>query len=435
MNCSNNEQKLYLLSDGLLDDEEKAALLTHCATCPRCKGIYEEAQRSLSILKQPAPEIHYLSPEKELSIVSSALEQSRKRSTARIIAFPKRGFLYAAAAALVICAVTAGVFLNGVHFGKHPFIVSVVSRPAPERFANLTKDTTVMFNGMCALRVAAGADVSIRHAAQRVVHFTLGHGRILIAARKGLYDTLAVDCRLLTVLATGTHFSVSISDSSVSVSVLEGTVKLLHPLARSTKSATTEVLLSSLEICSANDVNAEVPWKKERMPEDLQNQLMENFAAMDNADVTAFTSPVIGDTEDIPRKSPISTTTGTYGNIRKLMRNGDYEKAIDGLISLLKTRLPDPDIAYCDLALCYSKTDQWDNAVDAYAKAAGVTNDSLVREAILHRTNHILFSKLFRYDDAEKGIRTYLDRYPRGTWRERELGLLARVERARKKNQ
>jgi tetratricopeptide (TPR) repeat protein len=169
------------------------------------------------------------------------------------------------------------------------------------------------------------------------------------------------------------------------------------------------------------------------MPEDIQNQLMENFAAMGGADVIAFPSPGFDEAEDILYKSPVSTATKAYANIQKLMRKGDYEKAIAELNDLIKTRPRGPDIAYCDLALCYSKTDQWDNAIDAYTKAAGATNDKLVREAILHRTNHILFSKLFRYDEAEKGIRTYLDRYPHGTWRERERGLLARVERARKK--
>jgi hypothetical protein len=293
---------------------------------------------------------------------------------------------------------------------------------------NPTKDTTFDFNTGCAIRVVAGADVLMRTSGSRVVHFSLVKGGIFVAAHKGLYDTIAVDCRSMIVLATGTHFSVSKNDSFVSVSVLEGTVKLRR------FGSLREMLLSSLETCAAPAADGDAELRKEPMPTDVQNRLTENFAAMGCSDCTVFPQPGFDDAGDVLQKSPVSTKTGTYGEIRKLMRKGYYDKAIAELNDLVTTRPRDPDIAYCDLALCYCKTDQWDLAVDAYAKAADLTNDKLVREAILHRTNHILFSKLLRYTDAEKGIRTYLALYPRGTWRQRELGLLARVERAQKRH-
>jgi ferric-dicitrate binding protein FerR (iron transport regulator) len=432
MKCAIDEQKLYLLSDGLLDDQGKDALLHHCASCPRCRGMYEEARRSLDILKQPEPKMPFLPLEKERAIISAALAEAPVRGRGRIrriIAFPKREYLYAAAAAIVLISVVAGIFLAKLPRFAAPVVFAHAPRFDQERIANFAKDTTIGFSPGCKLQVTAGADVSMRRSGPRVVHFSLTHGGIFIAAHKGLYDTIAVDCRSMIVLATGTHFSVLKNDSSVSVSVLEGSVRLSR---LSPSGAASAMVLSSLETCSALDAAAD--WQKMRMPDDVQNQLTENFAAMGCSDCTAFPVTAIDDAGDFPQKSPVSTTTGTHGEIRKLMRKGYYDKAIAKLNDLVATRPRDPDIAYCDLALCYCKTDQWDLAVDAYAKAASLTNDKLVREAILHRTNHILFSKLLRYAEAEKGIRSYLALYPHGTWRQRELGLLARVERAQKRH-
>jgi tetratricopeptide (TPR) repeat protein len=291
MTCSIDEQKLYLLSDGLLDEKERAALLAHCASCPRCAGILEEARRSLSLFKQPVPDTAFLPQEKELSIISGALEQAAKNRSRkpRIIAFRQKEYLFAAAAALVILSVVSGVFLLGPSIGKQASVSTTAGQG--NRVAELTKDTTSRFN------------------------------------RRSI-------------------------------------------------------------------------------------------------------QPGLDDSVDFPRRITASATNGTYGKLRALVRRGDYEKAIAGITRFLSTNPRDPDVAYCDLALCYCKTDQWDEAVKAYSKAATVTKDELVREAILHRTNHILYSKLFRYNEAAKGVRTYLVLYPHGAWRERELELLARVERA-----
>jgi ferric-dicitrate binding protein FerR (iron transport regulator) len=427
MNCHVDEQELYFLCDGLLEKRDRAALLAHCGTCPRCMSVYEEARRTLSILKQPVHDPAFLSPEKERSIISGALEQAGRRPG--IMAFPKKEFLYAAAAALVILSVASGIALLRTPRGPGGAVSAAAVRQSRIRVAELTKDTTVRFGRACVLR-ADGADVSMRQEGPRVVHFSLVKGDVYVAAHKGMYDTIAVDCPTLTVLATGTHFSVSRNDSSVSVSVLEGTVKVFRT---GEKRAAGEILLSSLETCSEKDADEDVALKKEQMPDDVQNQMMDNFAAMGCSEMTESALSGFDDAGDIPHKSPVLTRTGAYGEIRKLMRKGDYEKAITALKCLLMKRSADADVAYCDLALCYCKTDQWDSAVTAYASAAAVTNDRLVRESILHRTNHILFSKLFRYDEAEKGIRSYLALYPHGTWRQRELNLLARVERVQKR--
>jgi FecR protein/Anaphase-promoting complex, cyclosome, subunit 3/Putative zinc-finger len=435
--CSVDEQDLFSLCDGLLDGKEQAALIAHYASCPRCKGVYEEARRSLSILNRPAPENLYLSPEKERSIIAAALEPVPAQEKPRIIPFPRKGFLYAALAALVIFSVVSGILLlSSPDADNRKILSSTVPCRQPGRVAESTQDTTIMFNDMCVLRVVAGADVCVRQTRPRAIHFILAHGTILIAAHKGLYDSIAVECPSVKVIATGTHFSVSKNDSSVSVSVLEGTVKLLSSRATD---VTPEFVLSSLEICSARDSDTASQWNKEEMTAGVRNQLVENFRAMGCSDDAAHPSPgpstVFDDSEDFPHKALRSVTTGVYGEIRKLIRKRDYDKAIARITAYLTTHPHDPDKAYCDLALCYCKTNQWDKAISAYGKAASMTNDRLVREAILHRTNHILFSKLFRYDEAEKGIRSYLALYPNGVWREREQSLLARVEDVRKRRQ
>ena len=55
MKCKVPERQIYHLCDGLLPEEERAALEAHVAACGRCGRVYREARATLDILKCPAP--------------------------------------------------------------------------------------------------------------------------------------------------------------------------------------------------------------------------------------------------------------------------------------------------------------------------------------------------------------------------------------------
>jgi len=107
-----------------------------------------------------------------------------------------------------------------------------------------------------------------------------------------------------------------------------------------------------------------------------------------------------------------SAAQRTFAAIRHTIRRAEYDSAIVALVNYLARYSVDKDVAWCDLALCYSKTSRWESALDAYKHTMSATSDTLVQEAVLHRSNSILFSKLARFKDAEKGIRDYLAAYP-----------------------
>lgn len=421
MKCPIDEQSIYLLCDGLLDEKERAPLLEHCASCPRCKAVYEEARLSLSALKQPLPDTDamFLSAEKEKSIIAAALARDARKDASVIVPFFRKEFVFLAAAALLVLSLISGAYLLGVTGLRTP-------RPAAGT-VSLTKDTIITFNRACALRAEAGAGVSLQRRGARVVHFMLSRGRILIAAHKGLYDTISVECGPATVFATGTHFSVLRTDSVVQVTVLEGAVKVMR------QNPAREFFIESDE--TGNVQIRDSSWNKERLSPLLRRQLSDGFKTMSSADFCMLQAPNADENQVLEPLSPAAPAEkNAYGKIRRMIRKGDYENALPGILKYLETDTTDADVAYCDLALCYSNLGQWQNAVQAYAKASAVTRDSLVREAILHRTNHILFSKLARYDEAGAGIRRYLSRYPNGHWRERELSMLKGLETAQKRH-
>jgi TolA-binding protein len=396
--------------------------------------VYEEAMRSLSALKQPLPDADamFLSAEKEKSIIAAALARDARKDASVIVPFFRKEFIFLAAAALLVLSLISGAYLRGVTGRRTPRPAAAGETAAPPGagIVSLTKDTTITFNRACALRAEAGADVSLQRRGARgaqgarVVHFTLSRGRILIAAHKGLYDTISVACGPATVFATGTHFSVLRTDSIVQVTVLEGAVKVLR------QNPAREFFIESNE--TGNVQIRDSSWNKERLSPLLRRQLSDGFKAMSSVD---FCMPQVQNADENQVLEPLSPAApaekSAYGKIRRMIRKGDYENALSGILKYLETDTADADVAYCDLALCYSNLGQWQNAVQAYAKASAATRDSLVREAILHRTNHILFSKLARYDEAGAGIRSYLSRYPNGHWHERELSMLKGLDHDR----
>jgi hypothetical protein len=281
---------------------------------------------------------------------------------------------------------------------------------------------------MCTLHAGINTEVSLDHRSPRVVFIDLARGSVQIAAHKGLYDTIAVRCAAMTVFATGTHFSVERTGNDVRVSVVEGAVEISNAQTGG------RMTLSCGELCLVNGANR--TWEKEAIPEPVQRQLTGIFETMVSSDFALVPLPMTGAHQQhgVRFKEPAGQKRD-YDAIRGLIRHGDYDKAIIAIVEHLASDPLDRDVAYCDLALCYSRTDRWESALDAYAGAAAATTDSLVREAVLHRVNSILFSKLARFSEAGSGIRDYLLRYPHGAWREREYGMLIKIEIAQNRHE
>jgi hypothetical protein len=423
MNCPVSERQIYLLCDGLLQEGKRSEVEAHILACERCRITYEEARQSLALLKQPAPQQAFLNQATTESIISQALADSKRQPRFIAMRFGRKTYSLLAAAAILLLVLVSGMYLlsNVRKSGKNVSIAAVNKVSSGATILTSAKDTIVIFNRMCALRAGMDTKVTLDQRSQRVVYFDLSQGSIHIAAHKGLYDTIAVRCATVTVFATGTHFSVDRTGSEVRVSVVEGAVELSNAQTGG------RMPLSCGETCILHGTNG--TWEKGALPEYLQNQLTEVFEAMGSSDFALVPVPMphAHQQHSGRLREPALQKPG-YDAIRSLIRHGDYDKAIVAIVGHLASDSVDRDVAYCDLALCYSRTDRWESALDAYASASAATTDSLVKEAVLHRANSILFSKLARFSKAESGIRDYLIRYPHGAWREREYGMLIRIE-------
>ena len=423
MNCPVSERQIYLLCDGLLQEGERSEVEAHILACERCRITYEEARQSLALLKQPAPQQAFLNQATTESIISQALANGKRQP--RIIAMPYGRKMYPllAAAAILLLVLVSGMYLvvNVRKSGKNVSVAAVHKVSSGTTILTSAKDTTVIFNRMCALRAGMDTKVTLDRRSPRVVYFDLSQGSVQIAAHKGLYDTIAVRCAAVTVFATGTHFSVERTGSDVRVSVVEGAVELSNTQTGG------RMPLSCGELCLVNGTNR--TWEKVALPEPVQKQLTDIFEIMVSSDFALVPVPVTGAHQQhgVRFQEP-AREKRDYDTVRGLIRHGDYDKAIVAIVEHLASGPLDRDVAYCDLALCYSRTDRWESALDAYAGALAATTDSLVKEAVLHRANSILFSKLARFSEAGPGIRDYLLRYPHGAWREREYGMLIRIE-------
>jgi|GEM_PF-2555074 hypothetical protein len=430
MICPINKRRIYLLCDGLLDGKEKAETEAHLKTCLRCGAVFAEASRILALLKRPSPSGAEIPRTTVESIVSRAIAGNAVPTAARHLQFTFPSHARWATAAGFVLLFISGLFLFTSSRNKGnagPAAAHSPGNPSAALIATSVNDTTIWFNRMCALRAEKNSMVSLLQQSARVVYFRLSQGSILVAAHKGLYDTIAVQCAAVTVFATGTHFSVERAGADVRVGVAEGTVRLVD--ARTNE----PMILSCGELSVVHD--AVGPLEKGPMPLSLRKRLASNFETLSPADF----SPSLASAGDpySHRKSGLGEHRAeNYGfqHVRSHIRRGEYDSAIVDIVNYLARDTTDRDIAYCDLALCYGKIERWESAVEAYGKAAASTNDSLVAEAILHRTNSILFSKLARSAEAEKGIREYLAKYPLGAWREREYGMLVRIQMAQNRS-
>lgn len=427
MKCNVTERQVYLLCDGLLDEEQRAAVEAHVAACKRCGCVYREARATLALLKHPAPPDSLFDSAAARAAIERGLTEGSRAP--RMLEFPSKKpalrFL-AAAAVLVFAAVASMYYAFGLQNRNRALPAAAAPASQQGAISTSARDTIVVFNRMCALRVCPNSNVLISRPERRVVHFELGRGAVLIAAHKRLYDTIAVRCGTITAVATGTQFSVDRTGDEVRVLVIEGTVTV-HSSGTGGQTA-----VACDELCLADGASGSLSTGP--IPRSLRMQLAEDFEAL-GPWAFPLAPPRGPDARQSSRSSADDTASAekAYAAARHLIRRGDYDGAVVAIVNYLSRHSLDHDVAYCDLALCYGKTGRWESALEAYGKAFAASNDSLVREAVLHRSNSILFSKLTRYGEAEQGIRGYLASYPVGAWREREYGMLVKIELAQKR--
>jgi ferric-dicitrate binding protein FerR (iron transport regulator) len=427
MKCRVSQRRVYLLCDGLLPGDESAALEAHIAKCNRCASLLREARLSLAVLRSVRTEPAPTDEASADAAIARGFEAAGRQP--RMLEFPhvqKQRWLAAAATVVLFAAAFSAYFcLHGVN--REGFrSAGMKSGPQGSIMCTLARDTTVIFNRMCGLRICANSRVTLNQPSPRVVHFDLAAGGVRIAAHKGLYDTISVRCGAVSVMATGTHFAVDRGGDEIRVAVVEGTVVVRNGQTGS-RSA-----VACGELCVANGESGTMSTGP--MPQSLRSQLAEGFETLGPWDFPlGLSRGQWPQTRSAHAQEDGSAAQRTFAAIRHTIRRAEYDSAIVALVNYLARYSVDKDVAWCDLALCYSKTSRWESALDAYKHTMSATSDTLVQEAVLHRSNSILFSKLARFKDAEKGIRDYLAAYPIGAWREREYGMLVKIELAEKR--
>ena len=274
MKCKKIEKYLYLLSDGHAKKEQEALAREHLQSCARCSRLFAYLQ---SMRHGFAGEPLFAAiPEDDVGyMVASGLRRHHRRFQEK----PQPLFGLLPAPRLVISFasllfVAAGILIipRVLHDGS--------SRQCGATEAVTQKDQPVCADGRdsilaighhCTVRLKKNASCTMVRSEEKVIRIVLQKGTLLLAAKKGFYDTIAVECSGVKVLATGTHFSVEQESHLIKVSVLEGAVKVINEALR-------EIPVAALEECTftleENDVAVH------RLSVEKQDLLTDDFAYM-----------------------------------------------------------------------------------------------------------------------------------------------------------
>jgi TolA-binding protein len=435
MRCSRVEKNLYLLSEGLADQKLEADISAHVRSCKRCGRLLVDLRAMNEILTE-APDAALI-PENEVEEMVSAGLRRRKPLPRECSQYrlngngiPVPGF---ATACVVLLALVAVVLYSVLVLYPNTLSrrnsVAAAGAQDERRVVAVSRASTLCLGQNCTVYLHKGSTCAILRAEETVVIIDLRYGEILLAARKGMYDTIAIHSGTAKVYATGTHFGVDRSSDILSVSVLEGKVKVVYAGEKETP-------VSALETCVLN--TKENTSKTERISASKRQQMMNEFAAMatgntewgladglpgKNIDDNAlFNRPKLPYTPRQNRNAADDNAAKRqYSMADKLIQKDNYASAAVAIEDYLKKYNLNADSAWFDLAFCYTNLRRYDDAIDAYhiVVDAGV-NEQLV-ETALHRSNKILYVKLKEYDEARCGIERYLKKYPLGRWREEEF--------------
>ena len=429
MNCSRVEKYLALLAGGEADPHEEALAKAHLRSCARCARFFAELQAVHNDLDS-VPAFSLIPQAEADGIVAACLDKAvlPVRHEPRLrrpswLAAP--GFALAAAAVLVAAA---GFFLtpilrqNGAP--KHGGIAAAGIQNG-QRVIAVSQDSTLFLGQSCTVHLLKGGRCTILRADDAVVKIDLQYGRILLAAQKGRYDTIAVYSGAVRTFATGTHFEVDYFSDLTSVSVLEGKVKVTGFRGKETP-------VGALEECTFSAQNdAPLPRGFDLR---TQQRMINDFAAMTAANTryelatsAAGNAPTEVRRTKKPhprRQSPNlaldSAAAHEYAIARAMIGKAKYATAAHVLEDYLAKYRYKEDSVWFDLAFCYSTLRRFDDAVELYHRITSESIDEPLIETALHRSNKILFLKFDEYDEARHGIEEYLSKYPHGLWREEE---------------
>lgn len=223
MSCKKIEDRLFDYYDGLLDDDERAAVHVHLAICRECRRIAELCAglpRAVATAPMPpmdpALERRALDPSSRLRVVSSRPSRSRRSRLVAAVSLP-----VAAAAAFLLLAPVSPFSLLGPDAPD-----GVAGTPAPDqewleggRF-ELSKGVSVWFE--------AGTEASLDdpRSAEPSLNLKRG-GAVIEISDSSPIEALIVETPSGKVVARGAVLSVSAAgDGGGSVRAIEGRVEV-----------------------------------------------------------------------------------------------------------------------------------------------------------------------------------------------------------------
>jgi FecR protein. len=416
MNCKKMERWIYFNVDGLLEGPEKRLFKDHLDSCDRCRRLYDDAKKSLSILKRPLSESNMIPRDEIDAIVTMEFEKIHASGKKRFV-FPVQKKW--AIAALVVLALGAGYWFRTAISNRPgtPGTSIPMARNSLKERVITTEDRTdslLVLGPSCRMRLQKNSRALIRRNGPKVVKVELISGRIICAAQKGIYDTIMVGCAGVRVFAVGTHFSVEKQEQGVLVSVLEGTIKA-WPLK--TDSA---IIINSQEKCF---ISFEGKCSLSLLADETQRLMAEEFATMSPQHAGKTRKPLGG--KDVSHDSLEALCH--YAIVESMMKKGKFDNAVYVILDYLATYRLKHDQAYVDLGLCYLKTARPEKTVRVYSVLMHESSDPDIVETAMHKVNTIQFTMLNDYEEAHRGITEYLAKYPSGRWRESELYYLIKI--------
>jgi TolA-binding protein len=426
MNCKEAEQFLYLSADGIAGAREEALAKEHCGSCAHCRELLAHLRR----LKDDAVRVpdFPLIPEGEIDrMVTLELDRRRRQPvwTNPWPAFFKTPVAAFSTVALAV-ALCGVVILTRPHHDNAIAEKGVAARIGwnGQSVNAASRDTTLIMGPSCSALLLKHSVCTVLRTEKKVAVIDLQQGNILIAAKKGSYDTIAVYAGQVRVYATGTHFKVFRGERGAAVSVLEGTVRVENG-----DQATGIPLCAFQTRLYGNGIT---PEKTQTLTAPEQREMTNEFAEMSAAN-TRFElagptaaghpeKPVSGEKTAAAACADDSACTHQYAIARDVMQKKNYRVAEHVLEDYLKKypSAANADSAWFDLAYCYTVGKRYNDAVAAYRRSIETSVDDPLCETALHRGNKILFLKLGRTDEALSGFSEYLARYPHGQWRDEE---------------
>jgi TolA-binding protein len=434
MKCSKIERLILMSGDGALSQKDEAAVDRHIASCPHCREIASQLVSIQRELKN-TPDFTMIPQHESDGIVretcTKLLHPSNKRrpSWAGIPAMPRIAFAGLAGACLLFGAFVVPLIYRA-STRSHAVPSTACVRPFPPETA-IVKDSTFTIDRYCTVRLKSPGSFTLIRGDESVVHLLLHSGSVFISAKKGFYDTIAVQTGGKEVFATGTHFMVERGKNDITVEVLEGTVKVRtrdydYPVEEHEKLTIADKenrpsllgLLSDEQIALSKEFDGMTDAQTN--PPSFNNGVRPAMSRAGVANPGAFTRAVTADRD--------SAAFFEFLAAKKFVSRGEFLSASRIFEHYLKSNRRNADSAWFELGYCYTILHRYEDALSAYHKVAAPGVDGSLVETSIHRINKLLYLRFKKFDEAGESIAGYLSRYPRGKWRDEEMYLYIQIK-------